>query len=834
MNTRIRNLFLLPALIAGLGAMPAGQVAAQTFTNLNTGGYTAGGGLILSGNTLYGTTEVGGAYDDDGWHCWGGTVFAVNTDGTGFTNLHSFSCGDDGALPEAGLILSGSTLYGTALGGGTYGRGTVFAVNTDGTGFTTLHSFTGDSDGAGPVAGLILSGNTLYGTTSIGTVFKVNTDGTGFTTLYEGRDDVNIDSGVILSGNTLYGTSYSDSSGVVNVFAVNTDGTGFTNLYTIVEGAGFFGTGQHVEAFPNRSGLVLSGNILYGTTETSGQYGLGGVFAVNTDGTGFTDLYSFTAGNDGFAPIGGLILSGNTLYGTAFYSGTWGYEGGTVLGGTVFSVNTDGTGFTILHNGGNPTSSLILSGNTLYGESISGAFSLSLPPRITSFTPESALANGTAFELTIIGSGFNSGSTVYWDGSPRATTFVNFSQIGVSISAADIVSSTDIRTVLITVLNPDGQSSEPKAFTVVSANVGSVASGAANTGQTVTVQAPPTAPDSAGVTASLENSAGTAAATVTAATYTQNPTPAAVFDAGGGFVDVQVSGADPGDRLTASFYYPQTVTGASEASVTLMFFNGTAWISVLSSGGLASDKNTQDNLDGTVSGGRFQVVFDNTSTPQITELNGTVFAVAIPDTTPPTVSCPDITVPASVNLLVPVNYPAPTVHDNIDPAPRVTYSIPSGSGFRLGTTTVTCTAKDAAGNSAVTTFTVTRQPLGFEGFEEPLEGADATGGSFANPLQTFKMGSTVPVKFTASCGGSPVITGIHILQAVKYSDSTTAAAPIDATPQGAATTGNQFRLTGGQWIFNLDTKATGMSTGIWFLRATLSDGSQHGAWIQIK
>ena len=47
----------------------------------------------------------------------------------------------------AGLILSGNTLYGTAYRGGSSGNGTVFAVNTD---------------GAGLAAGLILSGNTLY------------------------------------------------------------------------------------------------------------------------------------------------------------------------------------------------------------------------------------------------------------------------------------------------------------------------------------------------------------------------------------------------------------------------------------------------------------------------------------------------------------------------------------------------------------------------------------------------------------------------------------------------------------------------------------------------
>jgi len=97
-------------------------------------------------------------------------VFAVNTDGAGFTNLHSFTALDqtyqtnsDGADPEAGLILSGNTLYGTATHGGSAGRGTVFAINTDGTAFTNLHSLSG-SDGASPYHRLLLLGNFLYGT----------------------------------------------------------------------------------------------------------------------------------------------------------------------------------------------------------------------------------------------------------------------------------------------------------------------------------------------------------------------------------------------------------------------------------------------------------------------------------------------------------------------------------------------------------------------------------------------------------------------------------------------------------------------------------------------
>ena len=160
-----KNVLLLPLLLASLVFLPGGRALAQTLATLhvftaringtNSDGANPHAALILSGNTLYGTADIGGNSDR-------GTVFAINTDGTGFTNLHSFtalvnSTNSDGANPEAGLILSGNTLYGTAQYGGSSGNGTVFAINTDGTGFTNLHSFTAswsysgtNSDGANP------------------------------------------------------------------------------------------------------------------------------------------------------------------------------------------------------------------------------------------------------------------------------------------------------------------------------------------------------------------------------------------------------------------------------------------------------------------------------------------------------------------------------------------------------------------------------------------------------------------------------------------------------------------------------------------------------------
>jgi hypothetical protein len=39
--------------------------------------------------------------------------------------------------------------------------------------------------------------------------------------------------------------------------------------------------------------------------------------------------------------------------------------------------------------------------------------------------------------------------------------------------------------------------------------------------------------------------------------------------------------------------------------------------------------------------------------------------------------------------------------------------------------------------------------------------------------------------------------------------------------------GDQFRLTDGEWHFNLETRAAEMSAGVWELRAVLSDGTKH-------
>ena len=432
MKPWIKYPFVISVLTAALGLMLAGHARAQIFTNLHSftalvPGYTNGsfvfysnsdgalpiGGLVILGDTLYGTASSGGTGNV-------GTVFSLRTNGTGFTTLHHFSAYPDGGPPRAGLTVAGNTLYGTTKVG-EYGDGSIFHLNIDGAGYTRLASFLSDIE-AYPL-GLILSNDTLYGTESGGHqssnghvygggVFGVKTNSIccgnveQFYTFSEAPayspivnfDGAYINSGLVLSSNWLYGTAnYGGGWGYGTVFAVNTNGQiRLLHQFTAIN------NGINSDGVNPNGGLVLLGTTLYGTARNGGASGIGTVFAINTDGTGFTNLHIFSPNsyyNSGGAQPGGLILSGNLLYGTTS-------QGGSSGSGTVFAINTDGTGFNTLYSctalipyytnqfgavtytnsdGAGP-GGLIISGNTLYGITDSGGssgngtiFSLSLP-----------------------------------------------------------------------------------------------------------------------------------------------------------------------------------------------------------------------------------------------------------------------------------------------------------------------------------------------------------------------------------------------------------------------------------------------------------------------
>jgi uncharacterized repeat protein (TIGR03803 family) len=328
-------------------------------------------GLIqATDGNFYGTTLAGGSANI-------GSIFRIDAAGTTLTTLHSFT-GSDGASPSPVLIQgTDGNLYGTTTSGGPNGAinaGTIFKIDTAGTTFTSLHAFTGGSDGAYPRAGLIqgTDGN-LYGTTGgddlglNGTIFKIDTAGTTLTTLhtFSGSDGAHPYAGLIkgTDGN-LYGTTYAGgASNDGTIFKFDTAGATLTTLHS------FSGS----DGATLQAGLIqgTDGN-LYGTTLYGGASNNGTIFRIDTAGATLTILHSFS-GSDGATPITGLIQapSGN-FYGTTYYGGLSGNAG------TIFKIDTAGTTLTTLRvfsgsDGGVPYAGVIrgTDGN-LYGTTWGG------------------------------------------------------------------------------------------------------------------------------------------------------------------------------------------------------------------------------------------------------------------------------------------------------------------------------------------------------------------------------------------------------------------------------------------------------------------------------
>ena len=693
-KTNQTNPFLRPALITALGFILAGPVVAQTFSTLhnftttaqlggpgfpyvNNDGAIPQAGLILAGNTLYGTATYGGTGG-------GGTVFAVKTNGSGFTNLYSFTAtygtvvppypytNSDGTRPYGGVVLLGNTLYGTASEGGSAGEGTVFAVKTNGSGFTNLHNFPialapnfNNSDGWRPFAGLVLSGNTLFGTAAFGgvwgqpssylpgvgggTVFAVNTTGTGFTNLHSftrasftNSDGCRSVAGLVLSGNTLYGTAqYGGSSGGGVVFAINTDGTSFTNLHDF--------TGSLNDASSPQAGLILSGNTLYGTAMVGGSSGNGVVFAINTDGTGFTNLHSFAGpansgfgitNTDGVNPQAGLVLSGNTLYGTTS-------TGGSSGNGTVFAVNTSGEGFTVLHHftttfysgwpnysytntdGSTPKAGLVLSGNTLYGTASAGGSS----------------GNGTVFRIVLP-----------LPAQPQITLQPQSQTVSCGSNANFTMTATG---------------GAPLAYQWRKNN--SPIPGATTNSYSVTPLACQV-PDNYSVV--VTNSAGAVTSSIVTLTVVDTNPPTLVCPA------AIVTNTSAGQCSAVVTYSVTATDDCAGVSLTVsppsgsVFLKGTNVVNCL-----AVDCGGNSNTCS--------------------------FTVTVLDPEPPTLTCPSNQSVLCLTASGTRVFFSPTAGDNCGGAVPVVCSPPSGSYFRPGETTVNCVATDASGNTNSCSFTIT-------------------------------------------------------------------------------------------------------------------------------
>ena len=363
------------ALLCAASTASAQLPAPDVLFNLSAEGGTPQAKLLEgSDHNLYGTTCSGGQYGS-------GSIFRIAPNGGGFTTLHSFN-GNDGLCPSAELIESGGVLYGTTSSGGQNGvfsGGTIFRIGMmPGDGLETLYEFgASTTDGTSPFAGLIEAGGFFYGTTmgggtnGDGTIFKmdISTSPPTVTFLHsldqntsgEGRLPV---AALVEDGGVLYGTAQQGgASGFGTVFRVDVTGANFALVHDFVGGAG---------AYP-WAGLIKVGGYFYGTTQQlcTSQGGVllgcGVVFRTDATGADFQSIYFFM---DGFmSPVAPLMLgSDGALYGTVEAGGAHG-------AGAVFrlDISVDPPVGTVRHDfdpattGSRPHAGVIEVNHVLYG-----------------------------------------------------------------------------------------------------------------------------------------------------------------------------------------------------------------------------------------------------------------------------------------------------------------------------------------------------------------------------------------------------------------------------------------------------------------------------------
>lgn len=336
-------------------------------------GATPKGTMTLVDSMLFGYTSAGGKHKK-------GVIFKLRNDGTDFKVIHDFEEGSSNGTGNEphhdAMYYYNDTLYGAALYGGNNNNGVIFRINPDGTGYSPIHVFNGgDSDGAQPHSGVIAINNVFYGMTAEGgtgkkgTIYRMNTDGSDFSVLYSftksqghnphGRLTPGSD------GNKLFGitkTGGTDDLGVI--FAFDIIDTSYTVLHN-------FTKGKHDGLTSEHGYLTRIENLLYGMTHSGGKKEKGIIYSIKEDGSDFKILHSFEEGEqtvkDGQSPFGSLCYSNGFLYGCT-------RKGGENDEGTVFRITPGGKYYEILFSfnvslsGGYPIDNAVLNkeGNLIY------------------------------------------------------------------------------------------------------------------------------------------------------------------------------------------------------------------------------------------------------------------------------------------------------------------------------------------------------------------------------------------------------------------------------------------------------------------------------------
>jgi uncharacterized repeat protein (TIGR03803 family) len=293
-------------------------------TASNQGGDPEAGVVRDASGNLFGTTATAGLYGL-------GTVYEIPAGTTTILTLHSFSGGSDGSSPSTGLVLDAhGNIFGTT-NGGTADLGTIFEIPAGGF-LQTLALFLA-ANGSHPSDLTIDAQGNLYGTSEFGangygTVFEVPAGSGSINTLYAftgGTDGANPLGGVVRD-------TYGDIFGTASSGGTAGDGTVFEIQANGTFGAVSFDSTKGTGSDPVGDLAIDARNDVFGTTYGGGANGNGTAFEIPGGANNFSTIYSFTGGSDGATPVAGPSLdSQGDIYGTT-------YQGGAHGAGTIFKL----------------------------------------------------------------------------------------------------------------------------------------------------------------------------------------------------------------------------------------------------------------------------------------------------------------------------------------------------------------------------------------------------------------------------------------------------------------------------------------------------------------
>jgi uncharacterized repeat protein (TIGR03803 family) len=285
--------------------------------------------MFYQAGKLYGTTSAGGKKTGcGGGGC--GTAFEYDIASGKYTVLHDFSGGSDGGSPGlSGLTEAKGVFYGTTVNGGPTNNGLAYGISKLAGFLGAVGVFKGGKEPANPNGGVVWSDGRLYGTSQgggskgLGTVYQVRLSTEKVRVLHSfagGSDGAQPMASMLLVNGVLYGTTAAGGA--------SSAGTIFSYDLTKPQEAVLYSFGGANGAAP-ATPLIYNRGIFDGTTSAGGTGNVGTVFSFDPKSSQETVLYSFTGAADGGTP-NGIWLDKLTLYGTTQTGGANGY--GTVFG----------------------------------------------------------------------------------------------------------------------------------------------------------------------------------------------------------------------------------------------------------------------------------------------------------------------------------------------------------------------------------------------------------------------------------------------------------------------------------------------------------------------